>query len=570
MRIISGLSAVTVSVMFSSGALAFTFSNGLATQAVLSTGPSMTPRVIHIPPACTVPNTKIQFGAKAAQNFRPTASNNVSSGNYLLSNITQGAKSPVHPAANIFTTSGPNTPLTKGTAPSPSTVSPVIATTTPITNPNGGRDFYVDPVNGSSSGDGSFSKPWRTLSEVISSKKIHTTSLSNGSMVEVNTKAPVKAGDRILLYSGDHGNVNLFGHANKDFITISALPGHTPVIRSLRVLGSSKWIFNELKFQNANDFRITPDAKGNRIPNTLVNFDGRSTFHGKIHDIIFVNNIIQSADTQTILQWGPKEWDERGSTGLSFTKTDCVTIAHNKIRNTRYGATVGGKNINFDNNEIDFYTEDGLRMVGVNNLNIRRNFITNHYGRMNNDNHNDAIQGFPLHTEWNEVMANILIDSNVIIESTGRYPTKLDNIPGTGSQNYIQGVSEFDGNWKDITVNNNLIVGSAWHLLVNLGGDGVKFTNNTIAGVTTNPKVVPWIAALKGKTGVVPQRVTITNNVTPKVVSHSPDGIIKDNLNSNNQAATFVKFDPANADYDFTLKDPKLRNVGAKLPNMKF
>jgi hypothetical protein len=57
-------------------------------------------------------------------------------------------------------------------------------------------DVYVDPVNGSASGDGSAGKPWRTIQDVV-----------DGS-------APIKPGDTIWLRSGYHGVLAISGRYN--------------------------------------------------------------------------------------------------------------------------------------------------------------------------------------------------------------------------------------------------------------------------------------------------------------------------------------------------------------------
>lgn len=502
------ISAFLASALISSSAFALQFSAGVLKQDTTATGPIVNPRIVYLPPSCAIP------GANAGTNSNS------------LTGSTQAAT---------------------------------------------GRTFYVDPVNGSAAGDGSKAKPWRTLAEVIAAKKVATTALVNGAVVAKNAAAPIKAGDTILLLSGDHGLVNIIDHANTDFITVAAAPGAKPVLRGLKSYGSSKWIFTGLTFENPANYKNDAGTDGVVRPSTFVYMDGRSTTRAKLSNIIFVGNTVQSAPTAQAVAWGPKEWAEIPSNGIQIVAGDCVTVSHNTVRNVRFGIGVGGNHINLDHNLIDYWSDDAVRMVQPTYLNIRNNLITNHYGRMNTDNHNDAIQGFPLDpTDYTTVMHDILIDSNAVIESTGAYPQTLDNIPGNGKQNYIQGISEFDGNWKDVTLNNNLIVGSTYHLSAWGGVDGLTITNNTGVGVTSDPAKKLRIGVYNAKNGTAPQRVTVSNNVAPVFVI--PKGVANTgNLKTYGiQQNTFVKFDPANADYDFTLKDPALKNVGAKLPNMKF
>ena len=82
-----------------------------------------------------------------------------------------------------------------------------------------------------------------------------------GVTIPRNPNAPIKPGDTVYLLSGDHGVINLqgafgrdlVGYANSNFITIEALQGQTPIVRQLKVLGGSKWVFRGLTFESVND-----------------------------------------------------------------------------------------------------------------------------------------------------------------------------------------------------------------------------------------------------------------------------------------------------------------------------
>ena len=88
-----------------------------------------------------------------------------------------------------------------------------------------GNTYYIDPVNGSSEGNGSITNPWRTLQEVIESDLIcyyrHTENNNPESSLEiVNENAPVKGGDRIILKSGYHGYVSRNNFIFNEWLTI--------------------------------------------------------------------------------------------------------------------------------------------------------------------------------------------------------------------------------------------------------------------------------------------------------------------------------------------------------------
>ncbi len=118
--------------------------------------------------------------------------------------------------------------------------------------PVGAADFYVDPVNGSDSGAGSASNPWRTLEAVIAANRIETRSWASlpyqpgMSLVTVNPGAPVKAGDTLWLRSGYHGAVVIQGAYNAAPITVAAQTGHVPRLRSLLVQSAQNWVFRGL------------------------------------------------------------------------------------------------------------------------------------------------------------------------------------------------------------------------------------------------------------------------------------------------------------------------------------
>jgi hypothetical protein len=101
--------------------------------------------------------------------------------------------------------------------------------------------FYIDPQNGSISNDGSVSKPWSTLQQVLDSNKIETRKyntypVSNTStLIPKNAGAPVKAGDTLMLLNGYHGAISAREFYNSNYITIMAKKDHTPKVASLEL-----------------------------------------------------------------------------------------------------------------------------------------------------------------------------------------------------------------------------------------------------------------------------------------------------------------------------------------------
>ena len=65
------------------------------------------------------------------------------------------------------------------------------------------REFYVDPVTGSAAGDGSASRPWRTIQEVFDAGLVESRQWAQlpytqqSELVPRNAGAPVRAGDTV-------------------------------------------------------------------------------------------------------------------------------------------------------------------------------------------------------------------------------------------------------------------------------------------------------------------------------------------------------------------------------------
>ncbi len=82
-------------------------------------------------------------------------------------------------------------------------------------------EFYVDPVQGSPTGDGSAGRPWRTIQEVFDSGRVESQQwdklpyTGQSKLVAKNAGAPVRAGDTIRLRSGYHGDLLIDKYYNR-------------------------------------------------------------------------------------------------------------------------------------------------------------------------------------------------------------------------------------------------------------------------------------------------------------------------------------------------------------------
>ena len=113
-------------------------------------------------------------------------------------------------------------------------------------------EFYVDPVNGSPTGDGSADRPWRTIQEVFDARLVESQQWDKlpytpqSKLVPKNAGAPVRAGDTIWLRSGFHGDLLIDKYYNLGPITLAAEKGHTPRLSSLHIRSGSHWTIRGL------------------------------------------------------------------------------------------------------------------------------------------------------------------------------------------------------------------------------------------------------------------------------------------------------------------------------------
>ncbi len=408
-----------------------------------------------------------------------------------------------------------------------------------VTNP-AGHVFYIDPVHGSKNGDGSAAQPWRTLQEVVDTK------LFSG---DNPTIGKIHAGDTVYLMSGNHGAA-IFKTAlvNTDYITIQAAPGEHPILDRIQMYNGAKWIIKGLTFRN----------------DPVTNLATQLVRLTPVDDLIFTDNTMYSTlDAST---WSPDDWDKHGSVGFMYTGNRAV-ISRNTIKNIRRGATLGGDQIEFSYNSIDVFVDDGLDYTS-NHTVISHNIITNHYGKLESGNHNDGIQGWTIN---GTIIQSLVIDGNIVIESTGAYPW-IPVIPGNGGPaDYIQGISIFDGDWNNITVTNNVVVASISHGLSFSGIKNGLIANNTVLGQSVNTPFITALGVYNRKDGTPSSNVIIRNNIANtygvaggSVQDHNISLRDKpwnwDKLNMGplitnvDPTTIFVNVDPTKGPYDFHLK----------------
>jgi hypothetical protein len=109
-------------------------------------------------------------------------------------------------------------------------------------------------------------------------------------------------------------------------------------------------------------------------------------------------------------------------------------------------------------------------------------------------------------------MENVVIDSNTVIASTGKYP-KLPLIRSGVDPQLLQGIVIFDGGWKNVTATNNIVITAAHHGISFYGVNQLEIANNTVVTSCTNPKIHAWIGVFNRKNGDRSTAVVVKDNI---------------------------------------------------------
>ena len=358
-----------------------------------------------------------------------------------------------------------------------------------------GRHFFVDPEHGDKENDGSEARPWRTLAEVldptnhlIATQSYGRTAQGLGPLQPVNPSGPIKEGDTIVLMSGDHGDVSLDQYVNNGFISIVAGKDQTPVVRSMFMRASSHWLIRGVKFQG---FRTDRTQKARALAG-VVNHQ----WLGPSDNIVFFDNSFSTEDETEA--WSPEDWVQKPYEPGLFSAARCTTVSDNHFFNLRDAVQVFADHSLIQGNLIEEIGNDGIDIVGS-DLVVRGNRIRNSRHTPVEPLHADGIQGWTLNGATNR---NVVIEANRIINLN---PT-LDN--------YLQGISIFDGKWDGLTVLNNVVINNAYHAISLWGVTNAIVENNTI--VQSRADRNSWLMIHNAKDKTPSEHVVVRNNIAPE------------------------------------------------------
>jgi len=427
-----------------------------------------------------------------------------------------------------------------------------------------GNTFYIDPVNGSPNGDGSSQNPWRTLQEVIENGLIETYQHSesynpNSELVVVNEGAPVKGGDKLVLLTGYHGFINLNNFIFKDWLTIEAGEGQTPVLSQFKVTGAfEKFYLKGLtikkdSYQGATDYWLADDINHNTDACLYL---GSSDFWGNGKDVKISGLTMKTTDD--ISSWDADEWVQKVAAGVSLRSVENIEIYNCTIENISLGIAI---EYNSDyskivGNSIKNYSLDGARIIS-NHVLFAYNSIIGCYKV--DDNHDDAIQSYSRGedgTPGTGILYNNIIRGNLIIGITS------PDQPLAGTP---QGIGCFDGFFDGWIVENNVIITNHYHGISFYGMRNSKIANNTVIDQIPGDDLSPWIMITDHKNGTPSENCLIANNIASRAINAEGNGVLERNnyvighSNYSQNAEIFV--DPEHFDFHLLINDFTDQNI---------
>ncbi|GAA6169351.1 choice-of-anchor Q domain-containing protein [Sessilibacter corallicola] len=391
--------------------------------------------------------------------------------------------------------------------------------------------FYIDPINGSSSNDGSQELPWRTLQEVIENRLIESQRWSapysaDSTLENVNVGAPVKAGDTLVLMSGYHGDIALDRYINAEDIVIQAGLNQTPTVSSIFIRSSARWVISGLSVSNSH----SPIADFHT--GVLVDVESHS-FRGPSSEIRIIGNDIFSAPD--VSHWSVEDWANLGSSGIDIAAENS-TVANNTIYNIRFGITTFDDHAYVYGNSIINFAGDGMRGLG-NYSEFNNNFVANAFDI--NGNHDDGFQSWSRNGQ--PVVGVILRNNHFITDFNHPNPALLSN---------FQGIGAFDGFYHDWIVENNVLQIEHWHGISLYGARNCTVINNTVIDYNDDPRMRPWIRINPHKNGTHGEGNIVRNNIGRIVIEDS--GTVSDhNLSPSN--AEFSNYFVGRNNFDLHL-----------------
>jgi len=390
-----------------------------------------------------------------------------------------------------------------------------------------GRDYYCDPVRGLPTNPGTAESPWRRLEELFSAGKTFTD------------------GDIIHLRSGNHGAPVIKGALGSGSRTIEAEPGQSPVMKTLRfAAGATHWVVDGVL--------VSPqEADGSLTTATLVQFDDGATNN------VFQNSQLRYAPDSIASTWNNAAWLANSGTAIEVIGRDNQIIG-NQIRNTHVGVMVdrtptgGATGTLVRGNSMNHFWEDAYRGK-IGDCTFEYNSAVNSYavvpaGTEGDPPHRDMFQSYSGVASLPPI-DNVVLRGNVFIARQG---TRYSAVPFQYNGHYtIQGISAFDGPYRNWTIENNVVMVEVGLAMSLYGMSSSKILNNTV--VPDSFGTDSELRVFNQKDGTPPNDNIIRNNLA-HTLNFAPEVKVAQSNNLAVSSADYTTFFVNYAAGDLHLK----------------
>ena len=199
---------------------------------------------------------------------------------------------------------------------------------------------------------------------------------------------------------------------------------------------------------------------------------------------------------------------------LVYSNSDSAVFTNNDFGNTYTVMSINANGWVVARNKIHDYMNDGIDFRGS-NVSIHDNTIGDVRGV--SAQHQDGIQGMAALPNMAQPYTNVTIENNHVDAGT------LSDAP-------MQGISAFDGLWKNVVIKGNWVRCRAYHAITWSGVTGITIDQNTVQqflDAEGKPIVdypvhpVPWIDVSSSKSGSPSTGLVIGRNITPQYAGNS-------------------------------------------------
>lgn len=314
------------------------------------------------------------------------------------------------------------------------------------------------------------------------------------SIAEVFASGLVTGGDRILLMAGYHGPMMIQGQKFASPVVIEPVPGQVAHVDSLQIRSSQNITVQDLKVWSSNN-------KAGQVAVLRT--------YGDTSDILFSNMDVRSvSDSGNYMNWSLGQWLSYKRSGV-LLDGNRVSIVGSRVTGVYNGIVSQAANAVIRNNIVDGFGGDGMRALGDYTL-VQGNKIQNCFDI--DPNHDDGFQSYSTSAAGKAgqgTLYGLKVIGNKIIEwsQTATNPLRCN----------LQGIGMFDGIYKDLVIQNNLIAVSAYHGITVAGAQNAVIANNTVVNIMGQSQRYPWIQVSYDKDGTPSSNVVIANNLAMNI-----------------------------------------------------